>query len=288
MSVKIIKSIKNAFSKYMNKNLLYYFCLQIIACYIITNIFHFTFNATSESNKIATTIIMYTIYLFLLTVFTGYYAVTSNNEINEKKELFPPIYKFFTLWFEGVKYMFATTIAILFYFIIPILIFITSIMIFKEFASLSLLLIAIANLLFVIITFTHLLPANLNYLKTLKLKDFLSLKKVSEYKKASRCNYLSYIGKLLLIGFLLYSIIIVVILSPTIIANVTPENLEASFTALESITKNIYKCIHIFFVIQILLIPNMNKQALYEDNQEEIQKNEFYDEDDSADEELFD
>lgn len=270
----------NIFAKYNIVNLLFFIILCVIVCCLIFNYdFHLfkslyadivVINNKSESSQ-RTTILFYILTMISI---IGYYAVTSNNEMNNRKELLPPIYKIFQIFFEGAKYTISTILAFLLYNIFSILLLVIAYSLNWAFPT-SYILIAIAIILSIIISFSHVIPASLNYLKTLNISDYFAIEKISKFQKKSKNNYIEYITKVLtIIGILAFGLLIIFTLFAIFgfaqnTINISALDFEAYAKQLEKIFIQGFALLHIAFFICLLLIPEFNKEVIKEDKKEE-------------------
>ena len=253
----------NIFAKYNIVNLLFFIILCIIVCCLIFNYdFHLfkslyadivVINNKSESSQ-RTTILFYILTMISI---IGYYAVTSNNEMNNRKELLPP-----------------TILAFLLYNIFSILLLVIAYSLNWAFPT-SYILIAIAIILSIIISFSHVIPASLNYLKTLNIGDYFAIEKISKFQKKSKNNYIEYITKVLtIIGILAFGLLIIFTLFAIFgfaqnTINISALDFEAYAKQLEKIFIQGFALLHIAFFICLLLIPGFNKEVIKEDKKEE-------------------
>ena len=269
----------NIFAKYNIINLLFFIVICIIACCLFANYDFGMFESLKLDMKInikdehsqRLTIIFYSLTMIII---MGYYAITSNNEMNNKKELLPPIYKIFQIFFEGTKFVISSILAFLLYNIFSVLILVIAYSL-NWAMPISIVLILIAMILTILITFRHFIPASLNYLKSLKIGDYFSLDKITRFHKKSKNNYLEYTTKLItIIGLSAF----VLLISFAILAvfgfaqntvNISALDYEAYVNQIELIFIQSMVFLHILFFIGLILIPGFNKEVIKEDKKEE-------------------
>ena len=269
----------NIFAKYNIINLLFFIVICIIACCLFANYDFGMFESLKLDMKInikdehsqRLTIIFYSLTMIII---MGYYAITSNNEMNNKKELLPPIYKIFQIFFEGTKFVISSILAFLLYNIFSVLILVIAYSL-NWAMPISIVLILIAMILTILITFRHFIPASLNYLKSLKIGDYFSLDKITRFHKKSKNNYLEYTTKLITIIGLSA---LVLLISFAILAvfgfaqntvNISALDYEAYVNQIELIFIQSMVFLHILFFIGLILIPGFNKEVIKEDKKEE-------------------
>ncbi len=191
-----------ASERYNKTNLLTYLVLMIAISVIYL---------TSDITKMPGIAICLISFLIFCIIQSGYYAVTSHNEIYNKPSVFPSINDIFGLFSTGIKYLAGIFALCIIAYIIPSIIGIISIILCVTGAmSHSILTIFLGLILFFagivlmfVFTYLYIIPLNIVYLKSFEYSDLFSIKNAVEFRHSRKREYNFYILKAIILGILI-------------------------------------------------------------------------------------
>lgn len=262
MAITLNTMFKAIYSnKYDKKNIAVFVILMIAvsAVYI-----------AMPANSFTTSIACLSAFILLTFIQSGYYAITSHNEIIQKEQVFPATTDFIHIIKHGIKYFIGITAILIIGLTIPTIIMLLGIFgmtlgtyvmpVLSPILGILIFIVGIASIF--VVSYYFIIPLNVLFFQTLELKSLFDFEKAKVFRTLKKKNYKSYFFKLLLLGFLIYIIggIIAVIFTvcgqdylSTLPKEVAKENIQivSSISAL---------------ILQSILMPNLHGQIINSEN----------------------
>ncbi len=264
MAVSVKEAFKALFSEKYNKKDV---CAYLLVMFILSVIY------LGTSLKSLTGLLIGLISCTLLYIlYFGYFAKTSHNEIfKDKKEfIFPRLGNFSETFSLGIKYaIFLILQGILFLsipaFIIAALVITLSVFVFHVSAVLASVITLIPVLItFILATYYFMVPLNLVFYRSLKVKDLFDTKKALLFIKEKPKKYSVFFFQMAGIAILLSLTIVIVLCFLIPILNPALKNLEPD--EFKNFTSSLYGIL--MLIAQSLIYPNLIGQiAKYEKEQ---------------------
>ena len=280
MSISLHQTL-TAFKRYDKQNVLHYVMLLIVL---------FSLCLFANPKTISGITCLTIIGLIIYSIANGYYVVVSNNEIHNRKNLFPSIFELPLIVTEGIKYSFGIFIINIIVMAIPISIisligFLSAVYFLeqKSFvvgACLIVITVLICIAAVISLYYFFISPLCLMYLKSFKFSSFFAFNKTNLFRRQRGSKFQLYILYIFLIFGLIY-IFSYIATSITEIAGTSKGVKDIEFYAYLISS-------FISTILQTLLIPNLHGQVVrYNVADETFVENyeDYYDEDEY--EEMF-
>lgn len=269
MYVTLNKTIKEVNSTRYNKNEVMAFVILIVgltAVYMLTPIVN-----------ISGAIVCISSFLLLSLIQSGYYALASNNEINQKDAVFPATSDFMEIMKTGIKYFFGMFGLIFISFILPTIVILGGLFLSYFFATektsfelvlTGIILMILGMVAYFIIAYMFIIPLNVLFLQSLKFKDLFDIQKANEKRLENKKLYNSYFSRIILVALICYIIggviaVIFTICAQDFLSKLPTEIAKENIQIVSSIAALIF---------QTLWLPNLHGQFMNYKEEEEIQE----------------
>ena len=266
MAISISKMIDEVASTKYNKTNILLFILIMIVLEIVSA---YTMNLKNSANVILSLIFGIVLYFIFTFIINGYYVTTSNNEIHNKKSVFP--YFSFDIINKGFIFSLGCgLIGFILYFIPFIIMIVGFCFSFVPAVSSSTnmqvslcllavgIIVAIASIvIMMVLSYFYYWPLIIQYLISLKFEDFFNFNKAVAFRNNRKGLYKSYFWQSMLLCFF-YSFIISIPFMVIIAFN--PKLSENSMLVLQMLQVNIT------YILYVLTIPNLTGQIVHQTN----------------------